>query len=102
MREETVCAMIYLLRQRTLTLWWDTGTHVAGEEAKGVQATAAGFEVRATCLLVANLGVLQVGGDALEVAGAGFDIKRQRGDQCVGSVADLRERDRRVFPPAAA
>ena len=75
---------------------------MAREEAEGVEATAAGFEVRATCLLVASLGVLQVSGDALEAAGAGFDIKRQRGDQCVGGIADLAERDQRVFPPEAA
>ena len=39
--------------------------HAAREEAQGVEATAAGFEVRATCLLVATLGALQDGGDAL-------------------------------------
>jgi len=85
-----------------LTLWWNTGTHAAREESQGVQATAAGFEVGATRLLVASLGAHQDSGDTLQVAAAVFDIKRQRGDQCVGSVADLRERDRRVFPPASA
>jgi len=50
--------------------------HSAREEAQGAQATAAGFEMRATCLLVARLGVLQDGGDALQVGGAVFEIKQ--------------------------
>ena len=33
---------------------------------------------------------------------AGFVIKRKRSDQGVGGVADLAQRDRRVFPPEAA
>lgn len=76
--------------------------HVAREEAQGVQATAAGFAMGATCLLVASLGALQDGGDALQVGGAVFDIKRERSDQRVGGVADLAQRDRWVFPPEAA
>ena len=76
--------------------------HVAREEAQGVEATAAGFEMGATCLLVACLGALQDGGDALQEGGTGFDIKRERADQRIGGVADLGERDRRVFPPEAA
>ena len=75
---------------------------MAGEESQGVQAPATLFEVRATCLLVARLGALQDLGDALQIAGAVFDIKRQRGDQCIGRVANLAQRDGRVFPPAAA
>jgi hypothetical protein len=67
-----------------------------------VQALAAGFEMGATCLLVARLGALQDGGDALQVGGAVFDVKRERGNQRVGGVADLAQRDGRVFPPEAA
>ena len=76
--------------------------HAAREEAQGVQATAAGFAMGATCLLVARLGALQDGADSFEVGGAVGDIKRQRSDQRVGGVADLTQRDRRVFPPEAA
>ena len=76
--------------------------HGAREEAEGVQAPAAACEVGATCLLVTGLGALQVGGDALQVDGAAFGIKRERSDQCVGGVADLAQRDGRVFPPEAA
>ena len=76
--------------------------HAACEEAQGMQATAAGFDVGATCLLVARLGALEDGRDALEVGGASFLIKRQRSDQRVGAVANLAHRDLRVFPPAAA
>ena len=76
--------------------------HVACEEAQGVKATAAGFEVGTTCLLVASLGALQDGRDALQEGGAVFDIKWERGDQRVGGVADLAQGDRRVFPPEAA
>ena len=65
-------------------------------------AATASFEVRATCLLVARLGTLQDGGGASQIDGAVFGIKRQRGDQCVGGVADLAQGDRRVFPPEAA
>ena len=85
-----------------LDLWWDTGMHVAREEAQSVQATAAGLEMGATCLLVARLGALQDGGGALQVGGAVSDIKRERSDQRVGAIADLAQRDRRVFPPEAA
>ena len=76
--------------------------HVAGEEAEGVEATAAGFGVGATCFLVAGLDVLQVRGDAFQVGRARFDIKRQRGDQGVGAVANLAQGEQRVFPPATA
>ncbi len=75
---------------------------MAREEAQSVQTTASGFGVRATGSLVASLGVVQDGGDVLEVGGAGFGIKPQRGDQPIGGVADLTQRDRWVFPPAAA
>jgi hypothetical protein len=50
--------------------------HVAREEAQGVQTATAGFEMRATCLLVAFLGALQNGRDTVEVGSAGFSIKR--------------------------
>ena len=76
--------------------------HVAREEAQGVQATAAGFDMGAACLLVACLGALQDGGDAFQVGGAVFDVKRERSDQRVGGVADLAQRERRVFPPETA
>ena len=92
----------HLVRQRTLTLWWNTGTDAAREEPPGVQATAPRFEMRATCSLVSILGVAQDGGDALQVTGPVFGIKWQRDDQCVGGVADLAQRERRIFPPAAA
>ena len=75
---------------------------MARVEAQVVEATAAGFEVGTTCLVVAPLGALQDGGDALQVGGAGFDIKRKRSDQGVGGVADLAQREQRIFPPAAA
>ena len=67
-----------------------------------MKLTAAGLEMRAACLLVASLSALQDGRDALQVADAAFDVKRQRSDQCVGGIADLAQRDRRVFPPSAA
>jgi hypothetical protein len=76
--------------------------HSAREEAQGAQAAAAGFEVRTTCGLVAMLGVLQVPGDVAQMNRAVFNIKRQRADQRVGGVADLAQRDLRIFPPAAA
>lgn len=75
---------------------------MAGEEAQGVQATAAGSAVGATCLLVARLGALQVTREALQVGVAGVSVKRERGDQGVGGVADLAQREGWVFPPAAA
>jgi hypothetical protein len=75
---------------------------VTREEAQGVQTTTPSFEVGATGSLVACLGVLQDGGDALQVGSTGFGIKPQRGDQPIGGVADLAQRDRWVFPPAAA
>ena len=76
--------------------------HAAREEAQGSQSTAAGFGMGAACGLIASLGVLQVSGDVLQVDRAVFDIKRQRSDQGVGGVADLAQRDQRVFPPEAA
>ena len=76
--------------------------HAARKEAQGVQATAAGFAMRATCSLVARLGTLQDEGDTLQVGGAVGDIKRERSDQGVGGVADLAQRDGRIFPPEAA
>jgi hypothetical protein len=67
-----------------------------------MEATAAGFDMRPTCLLVTRLGALQDGGDTLEVGDASISVKQQRADECVGGVADLAERDGRVFPPRAA
>ena len=74
---------------------------MAWEEGQSVKVTAAGFAMGATCLLVANLGALQDGGDVFQIGAAGLDIKRQRSDQRVGGVADLAQRERWVFPPAA-
>jgi hypothetical protein len=54
-----------------------------------VQATAARLAMGVACLLVASLSALQNGADALQIDGAGFDIKRKRRDQSVGGVADL-------------
>jgi hypothetical protein len=76
--------------------------HAAREEAQSVEATAAGFDMGATCLLIAPLRALQDGGDALQVGRAGFDIKRECGDQRVGGVADLAHGDLWVFPPTTA
>ena len=64
-----------LIRQRTFALWWDTAVHVTCKEAQGTQATPAGFAVRAAGLLVADLGVLQVGGDVFEAEEASCGIK---------------------------
>lgn len=76
--------------------------HSAREEAQGSKSAAAGFEMRAACGLVATLGVFQVSGDASQMNRAVVDIKRQRAHQRVGGVADLAQRDLRVFPPEAA
>lgn len=91
-----------IILQRTFVLWWHTGTHAAREEADGVQATAAAFEMGPARLLIASLGALQDRGHALEVGKAAFGIKRQRGDQRVGGIAYLAQRERGFFPPAAA
>ena len=76
--------------------------HETCEEAEGMKSAPTGFDVGAACLVVAVLGALQNGGDAFEVGGAGVDVKRQRRDQGIGAVADLAQRDGRIFPPAAA
>jgi hypothetical protein len=76
--------------------------HAAREEAQCVEASSSGFAMGTTCLLIAFLGTYQDGGDALQVGGAGFDIKRKRSDQSVGGVANLAQRNLRVFPPVAA
>ena len=70
------------------------------EEAEFMQATAAGFVVRAAGLLIAMLGALQDDAGSLQVTLPMVFVKRQRGDQRVGGVADLAERDQRIFPPA--
>lgn len=76
--------------------------HAAREEAQGMQAPAAGFVMRPTRLLVALLRPLQDDADLFEVSHAVDFIKPQRADQSVGGVAHLAQRDRRIFPPAAA
>ena len=75
---------------------------MAREEAESVEATAAGFIVRAARLLIANLRAFQDGAGPREVTLAVIGVKRQRADQGVGGVADLAEREQWVFPPAAA
>ena len=67
-----------------------------------MEATSASFEMRPTRLLISRLGALQDGGDTLEVGDACISIKPKRTDECVGGVADLAERDGRIFPPRAA
>jgi len=59
---------VYLIRQRTLILWWDTGTHAAREEVEGVELAAARFEGRTARSLIASLRTTQDGGGALEMA----------------------------------
>ena len=85
-----------------MVLWWDTGTHAAREESECVEVAAAGLVVGAARLLVAMLSALQYVTDALQVTLAVFGVKRQGGDQRVGGIADLAERDQWVFPPASA
>lgn len=91
-----------LNRQRTLILWWDTGTHAAREESKGVEATAAFFGVRMARLLIAKLGAMQDGAGPLQVTRAVIGVKQPCGNQGVGGIADLAERDQWIFPPEAA
>jgi hypothetical protein len=67
-----------------------------------VELTTADFDMGAPRFPVASLGSPKDGGGALQVTLAVLGIKRQRAHQRVGGVADLAERDRRVFPPAAA
>jgi hypothetical protein len=76
--------------------------HAAREESEGVEATAAGFVVRATRLLIAKLGARQDGTGPLQVTLSVVRVKWQRSDQCIGGVADLAQGERRVFPPLAA
>ena len=76
--------------------------HAAREESEVVELAATGLEMGATRFLVARLGTLKESGDSLQIAFAVFGIKRQRAHQRVGGVADLAQRDGRVFPPAAA
>jgi hypothetical protein len=76
--------------------------HAACEEADGMETAAAGFDMGAARLFVASLGPKKDGTDTFEVTLPVVRIKRQRADQGVGGVADLAQRDRRVFPPEAA
>ena len=76
--------------------------HAARKESEGVQATTAGFVVRAARLLIAKLGAFQDGAGSFEVTLPVIGVKQQSGDQSVGSIADLAERDQWVFPPEAA
>ena len=85
-----------------MILWWDTGTHAAREESKGVQVAAAGFAVRTARLLVAELGTFQQDAGTLQVAFPVIGVKGQRSDQGVGGIADLAQRHQWVFPREAA
>jgi hypothetical protein len=76
--------------------------HTAREEAQGVQAAAAGFVVGATRLTIAELGAQQDGTDSFQATPSLVSVKRQRGDQRVGGVANLAQRDCPVFPPGAS
>ena len=67
-----------------------------------MEATAAGLEMRAARLLVAELGTHQDRADTLQATLAVLGVKRLRADQRIGGVADLAQCDRRVFPPATA
>jgi hypothetical protein len=67
-----------------------------------MEATAASFVVRAACLLIAELGTSQNGAGTLQVTLLVICVKRQRGDEGVGAVADLAECDQWIFPPEAA
>jgi hypothetical protein len=67
-----------------------------------MEAAAAGFVVRAARLLIAELGAYQDRAGTLQVALPLVRVKRQRGDQGVGGIADLAQRDGRIFPPEAA
>ena len=60
------------------------------------------FEMRTARLLIAGLSALENGRQSLEVTFAVVGVKRQRGDQAVGGVADLAQSERWVFPPATA
>ena len=72
----SVTVPLKLVRQRTFSLRWDTGSHASREESQSVEATTASFEVGATCLLIASLSVLQDGGYAFEVGRSVVGIKR--------------------------
>ena len=75
---------------------------MAREESEGVEAPAAGFVMRAARLSIAVLRAHQDGAGTLQMTLPLIGVKWQRGDQCVGGVADLAERDGRIFPPEAA
>jgi hypothetical protein len=72
---------------------------VAREESQIMELAAAGFEMGAACFLVSELGALEKGGGAKEGAFAMLGIKPERAHQGVGGIADLGQRDQRVFPP---
>ena len=67
-----------------------------------MEATAAGFVVRAARLLIAKLGACQDGAGPLKVTLTVIGVKGQRGDQGGGGIADLAEGDQWIFPPEAA
>lgn len=67
-----------------------------------MKSAAAGFTVGVVGLSVAGLGVDEVSADAFQKAGAVVVVKPQGVHQGMGGVADLAQRDGRIFPPAAA
>ena len=67
-----------------------------------MEATPPRLVVGAARLLVAKLGALQEEAGTLQVTPPVLGVKRQRGDQGVGGVADLAHGEPRIFPPAAA
>jgi hypothetical protein len=87
----------FLIGQRTLVLWWDTGTHAAREESERLEVAAAGLVVGAACL-----GAGSDRANPVEVTLPLIGVKGQRRDQGVGGIADLAQRAQWGFPPAAA
>jgi hypothetical protein len=91
-----------LTLQRTLSLWWLTGTHVARKETQGMKLAATFFDMRLARLLIAALGVRQNVGGSFEMLLPVIPAQRQSDDHGVGGVPDLADGDGRIFPPATA
>ncbi len=85
-----------------LTLRWDTRTNEGCEETEGMEFTAAPFEMGTARSFIASLCPGKDRADTFEIVLPTVRVKRQGADQRIGAVADLAERDQRVFPPAAA
>jgi hypothetical protein len=67
-----------------------------------MELAATAFEVGVTRLFIALLRPHEDGADTFEVALPLVRVKRQGVHESVGAVANLADRQRRVFPPAAA